>query len=254
MRCVLLLIPVLICLGSACSAAAVTLRDEVFVTRDTGRVVFSHTAHLKQREMRSNCRACHETLFSLNRGKRHTMAEMRGGRSCGACHDGRKAFGVDACSRCHQVQDRTYRSAAAGTVRFRHGQHITRIPDCGACHPSPYSTAHRKQVTMAAMQQGRSCGACHNGKRAFGVDRCLKCHNVKDRTYAVPDVGPVLFRHEKHLSRYGCRECHPERYRLKRSPLEVTMAEMEKGRSCGGCHDGRRVFSVSGRCENCHAM
>ncbi len=30
---------------------------------------------------------------------------------------------------------------------------------------------------MKQMQQGKSCGACHNGKKAFSVKGdCVKCH------------------------------------------------------------------------------
>jgi c(7)-type cytochrome triheme protein len=37
------------------------------------------------------------------------------------------------------------------------------------------------KLTMDAMGAGKSCGACHNGKRAFGVmdgEKCQTCHKA----------------------------------------------------------------------------
>ncbi|HUL00242.1 MAG TPA: c(7)-type cytochrome triheme domain-containing protein [Nitrospirota bacterium] len=36
-----------------------------------------------------------------------------------------------------------------------------------------------KKVTMQEMDKGQSCGACHNGQKAFDVkdkNNCKKCH------------------------------------------------------------------------------
>jgi c(7)-type cytochrome triheme protein len=30
------------------------------------------------------------------------------------------------------------------------------------------------------------------------------------------------------------------------------MKQMEKGKSCGACHDGKKAFSVKGDCAKCH--
>jgi len=35
------------------------------------------------------------------------------------------------------------------------------------------------KLTMAAMNEGKFCGACHDGKKAFSVKApadCVKCH------------------------------------------------------------------------------
>lgn len=53
---------------------------------------------------------------------------------------------------------------------------------CFACHPSIFPK-RRKGFTHADMKQGRFCGACHNGERAWspgadGVD-CETCHVPK---------------------------------------------------------------------------
>lgn len=65
----------------------------------------------------------------------------------------------------------TYRVKEAGDVVFTHDSHVGRIGlKCNECHYRLYSTvAQHTHVTMCEMQQGKSCGACHNGTAAFDV-------------------------------------------------------------------------------------
>lgn len=67
-------------------------------------------------------------------------------------------------------------------------------------------------------------------------------------------VGKVTFSHDSHVKSAGlaCRECHDKLYITKAKRRKATMAAMGKGMSCGACHNGKRVFSVKGNCENCH--
>lgn len=66
----------------------------------------------------------------------------------------------------------------AGNVVFSHDNHVAAGLACTACHDKLYlSRAQHKKVTMKQMQQGKSCGACHNGKQAFSVKSdCVSCH------------------------------------------------------------------------------
>ncbi|MRR37531.1 cytochrome C, partial [bacterium] len=107
---------------------------------------------------------------------------------------------------------------------------------------------------MAAMEKGKSCGACHNGKGLFDVKQCAKCHPVKAVDYKVSGAGPVKFSHEVHLGMYSCNACHTKIFKAGRSAKVVTMLEMEKGKSCGACHDGKKAFSVRENCLKCHDM
>lgn len=65
-----------------------------------------------------------------------------------------------------------------GTVTFSHDSHVGMGIECVACHDKLFTTgASHKTVTMKQMQQGKSCGACHNGKTAFTVKgNCKNCH------------------------------------------------------------------------------
>jgi len=50
---------------------------------------------------------------------------------------------------------------------------------CAACHDGLFPMkAGSTQVTMDAIQEGKSCGTCHNGKLAFASTfaTCSRCH------------------------------------------------------------------------------
>jgi c(7)-type cytochrome triheme protein len=67
---------------------------------------------------------------------------------------------------------------------------------------------------------------------------------------------PVVFRHETHThpQRLQCTGCHPAQYRMLKPERRVTHAEMDAGRSCGTCHDGKKTFATSDtdKCDSCH--
>ena len=70
-----------------------------------------------------------------------------------------------------------------GKVTFTHATHMGNKPDCTRCHPKLFSIMKQgaspsadRRITHASMEKGRQCGACHNGKVAFGFDDCTACH------------------------------------------------------------------------------
>jgi c(7)-type cytochrome triheme protein len=66
--------------------------------------------------------------------------------------------------------------------------------------------------------------------------------------------GEVLFSHDAHVSAAGqkCTACHDKLYTNVKQHKKVTMKEMQKGKSCGACHNGKSAFSVKGDCARCH--
>jgi c(7)-type cytochrome triheme protein len=65
--------------------------------------------------------------------------------------------------------------------------------------------------------------------------------------------GDTTFSHERHARKgLTCEQCHPEPYAMGEKHKTVTMKEMEKGASCGLCHNGKPVFTVKGNCTTCH--
>ena len=233
------------------TAFAVTIRDAVYTTKDTGRVVFNHGNHLNQKGLANNCRACHDAIFDLKKKKHYSMADMGKGKSCGACHDGKSAFSSGECVLCHQTREIVYTAKETGTTGFSHKTHLVASADCRVCHPSVFAAGPNKRFTMADMGKGKSCGACHNGKRAFGLGSCVSCHPVKEITYEVKETGPTHFSHTAHLGVTGCAACHPKLYAPNRQNKRAGMAAMEKGKSCGACHNSKQAFSVK-ECSKCH--
>lgn len=105
------LVFVLVCAATTAVAGAQQVGGGTLimkVPKNAGAVTFNHDSHVAGVGLK--CRACHTTLF-INQAKhvRESMSSMQQGRSCGACHDGKKAFGVadrTACANCHAPAER----------------------------------------------------------------------------------------------------------------------------------------------------
>ncbi len=63
---------------------------------------------------------------------------------------------------------------------------------------------------------------------------------------------PSVFSHWYHRIRYRCYACHPSIFEMKRG-TRITMDEIDKGKFCGACHNGKVAWSVSfDSCTKCH--
>lgn len=77
-----------------------------------------------------------------------------------------------------------FAGGALGKVTFDAKAHADKGLKCPDCHNNPKLFEMKKdgnpKMTMADMNAGKACGACHNeGKKAFSVkapDACAKCH------------------------------------------------------------------------------
>lgn len=61
---------------------------------------------------------------------------------------------------------------------FAHWSHRIRFK-CYVCHSAIFEMkAGANTITMDAIQEGKFCGTCHNGKIAWGVsfETCNRCH------------------------------------------------------------------------------
>jgi len=78
--------------------------DIIFDIEGMPSVVFSHDSHVGA--AKKKCSECHYAIYTNHsQHKAVGMAAMRAGKSCGACHDGKKAFGVATskyCDKCHK--------------------------------------------------------------------------------------------------------------------------------------------------------
>lgn len=74
--------------------------------------------------------------------------------------------------------------SSPGQVTFSHEQHKAKVDKCTTCHMKHFKMKRGTsgQITLAAKQEGKLCGACHDGKTAMGgtvvfsIDQCDTCH------------------------------------------------------------------------------
>ncbi len=69
-----------------------------------------------------------------------------------------------------------FAGGGAGKVMFDGKTHADKGLKCADCHPAVFPMK-KGPVTMADINAGKSCGACHkDGGKAFPAKDCAKCH------------------------------------------------------------------------------
>jgi c(7)-type cytochrome triheme protein len=70
-----------------------------------------------------------------------------------------------------------------GTVTFSHARHMAAVGKCSLCHMRDLKMKRGASgITLAGKQEGKFCGACHDGKPGpggrpvFAIDECDRCH------------------------------------------------------------------------------
>ena len=129
------------------------------------------------------------------------------------------------CFKCHSYE----KFSTDVSEKFSHTKHLSFGVHCNQCH---IIKAHREMN--------------------LNKDTCNNCHHLTTFVYA--DSGmPVNFSHQNHTKKYGCGECHPNIFQMKKGSSRITMDDMYKGNSCGKCHNGKVAFSAKD-CAKCHNM
>ncbi len=76
-----------------------------------------------------------------------------------------------------------------------------------------------------------------------------------DITFHPEGASAVVYSHDLHVAKLGlkCNNCHYQIYKMSvQANRSATMAEMQKGESCGTCHNGKKAFDVKTNCTRCH--
>jgi c(7)-type cytochrome triheme protein len=206
------------------------------------------------------------------------------------------------------LMNRTSEAHGVSWVSFSHWSH-RRSYTCRVCHLELEFAmeANATEITEKANRQGRYCGACHDGKTAFGhtADNCGTCHNgnisfgeekfkdlaslpmarygnridwskalregmisprqsILDDSYApIPfvkelrleaeetNIAPAVFSHREHTQWLDCANCHPQIFKIKKKTTEnFSMDNILKGEFCGACH--LTVAFPVNDCKRCH--
>jgi c(7)-type cytochrome triheme protein len=87
----------------------------------------------------------------------------------------------------------TWGGSGQGQVIFEGDEHAEKGYKCDTCHPSLFQMKKGEaRITLAAHTNGQFCGACHNGKTAFGTDdpkKCNECHKRGGQHHKNRDKG-----------------------------------------------------------------
>lgn len=75
-----------------------------------------------------------------------------------------------------------------------------------------------------------------------------------DIVFRMKGAAEAVFSHDAHVAGKGlrCTNCHYALYATVEKHSKATMADMQKGRSCGACHNGQNAFDVKTSCDRCH--
>ncbi len=68
-------------------------------------------------------------------------------------------------------------------------------------------------------------------------------------------AGKVVFSGSIHSEKgLKCADCHPKIFPMKRTTEELKMSDLNTGKYCGECHNGKRAFATSdpNSCSKCH--
>ncbi|MBV5317383.1 MAG: hypothetical protein JZU50_06210 [Desulfobulbaceae bacterium] len=154
---------------------------------------------------------------------------------------------------------------------FSHSTHAIKAGlTCDSCHPDLFdrkrgSAKAKGDYTMASLDAGKYCGACHDGKTAFnttGPETCKTCHgsDMKQPEMIVFNrpVKAVVFGHKQHVDMgLDCSSCHDKAFEMRKgaaeeSPEKFIMKALYAGKYCGVCHNGNIAFASDTRCTSCH--
>lgn len=154
---------------------------------------------------------------------------------------------------------------------FSHKSHVVTIGlSCDSCHPQLFERKRgaakaKGDYTMASLEAGKYCGACHDGSNAFNVtgpETCKVCHgsDMKQPDVVVfnKPVKTVIFSHKGHVEMgLDCASCHDKAFEMRvgaaeEHPEKFTMEALYAGKYCGVCHNGNDAFASNTRCTTCH--
>ena len=63
----------------------------------------------------------------------------------------------------------------------------------------------------------------------------------------------AVFPHWRHRMMFTCNVCHPAIFPMKGGETAVTMDDLQEGKYCGTCHNGKIAWGVGiSTCARCH--
>lgn len=194
-------------------------------------VYFSHWSH----RVKYSCRVCHFELqfaFGVNQTP-ITEEDNRHGLYCGACHNGKAAFGPTPknCHRCH-----------TGTIALDRDKFLAlarRLPRSAFGNKIDWVQAVAKGLIHPRFSIFRK------NEKPFAFDERLR---LAARWNFVP---PAIFSHATHNPWLDCANCHPDVFNIKKKTTKhFAMRYILQRKFCGVCH--LDVAFPLNDCNGCH--
>ena len=191
-------------------------------------VLFSHWTH----RLRYTCRVCHLELdFAFKRNTTEiTEASNRGGAYCGACHNGKIAFGhtPENCDKCHSgilTSSADFRKLDdLPWAKYGNGVDWSRAIASGAIKPASSLTPAFKPIALETVL------------------------TLEAEWNFVPSA---IFPHAEHVRWLDCANCHPSIFNIRKKATQYfSMRSILAGDFCGTCH--LRVAFPLDDCRRCH--
>jgi c(7)-type cytochrome triheme protein len=207
------------------------LIDRTSTNNSIKPVVFSHWRH----RIKYSCRICHTELeFNLKVNTTEiTEADNGKGKYCGACHNGKLAFGPKGnCAKCHTGNIRS------GSEKFASSLNVALLPQTLHGNHIDWSKAYRDR-TLVPRRVFRS------KPQFMGYDKTLLLEAEWGQ------IAPAIFPHDSHKIWFDCNSCHPEPFNIKKKTTKhFSMVYLLKGEFCGVCH--LNVAFPMNDCKRCH--
>jgi len=205
-------------------------------------VVFKHWLH----RSKYTCRLCHVDIgFAMKAGATDiTDKDISRGLFCGACHNGKIAFGQKkgggegkedrtSCKRCHSF---------AEDVDFKYDfyEFQKKMPRERFGNGIDWQKAEEtKKIKVEDYLEGVSI-------KGIKINDPAEL-NLKPEEKNMPEI---LFSHVKHGKWSGCELCHPEIFGVKQGSQPYSMEEIFNGQYCGVCHGPVAFPNLD--CQRCH--
>ncbi len=194
-------------------------------------VTFSHWSH----RMKYTCRVCHfELEFSLLLNTTEITEEaIKEGRFCGACHDGKIAFGYkeENCDKCHN-DDISY-----GKEKFKN---LAALPKTQFGNQIDWVTVFKKALIAPKNTiLGNYNPIPFDKKLYLGTEWGF--------------IPAVTFSHKRHNQWLDCANCHPDIFNIKQwTTKHFSMERNLNSEFCGVCHLNT-AFPLDD-CKRCHVQ
>jgi c(7)-type cytochrome triheme protein len=207
-------------------------------------VTFPHEAHTQL----LRCKSCHSRFFPLRRGSEPpaiTMAKIKAGRYCGACH-GDVSFGVKGeCARCH--------TRVSAKAKWR--------PSDEPQRPVERARTWDEVAKLVPVTDGLPDWAKALADGVIvprpGIDpKAAEQPIFPLDVELVPADNPIfkaVFPHGPHTALLACANCHFGIFQMAAGADPITMDKIYRGEYCGRCH-GKVAFAVPTGCPRCHPV